>query len=210
MGLALQASKMSDPHPVFIQLTTHQYSLRDRVVSSGPFVQMFSNDDIVPMSAAYAISKWAASHDFNYLYIVGPHFSAADVLFQVLRSSLEGAPDVIFNIDAVDYVYPEKQIIRVTSACDFLTSADEHFILTFEKEYVGDIPTSKQLGALLMAVSDSCGPCMLYRCVSSTGVCWSGSSKCSVCLDPYWDCCPFMLDIDIDDHDSEVDEGICV
>lgn len=201
---------MSDPHPVFIQLTTHQYTLRDRIVGSGPFLELFANDGIVPMSAAFAISKWASYYDVNYMYLVGPHHSAADAIFNTLRHALHGAHDVMFAVDCVDYAFIEKQVIRITEPCDFLTDFDEHVILTFEKEYLGETPTPKQLGALIMAVSDCNGPCMLYRCLSFTGVCWSKSPKCSVCKDPYWDCCPFMNNIEVDDNDSDLDEGICV
>ncbi|WPM93272.1 protein ORF52 [Goose adenovirus 4] len=201
---------MSTPHPVYLQLTVHQYRMNDRLVSNSPFLDIFANDGIVPMAAAYAISKWASSHDVNYLYISGPRFSGADALFQVLRDALRDAPDVIFNVDGVDYVYPEKQVIRLTSPCDYLTDASEHCIITFQKEYFRDIPTPVQLGALILAVSDDMGPCMLYRCLSPNGVCWSGSPKCSVCLDPYWDCCPFMFAFGIDDSESDLDEGICV
>lgn len=198
-------------HPVFIQLTTHSYSTNSRFVTNGPFIEICRNDSIVPMSAAYAIARWASSYECNYLYLAGPMFSGADAVLAALINSLQGAFDVRFYLDKPGD-FDCKQVIRVINYnVEVTTPPISHSILQFYAEYSGPIPTPVQLGAFLLAVGDYDGPSFIFRCVNSNGiVCNSDDEKCQVCSIPMWEFCPFMLQLLYEIEDESSDEGICV
>ncbi|AIE77209.1 ORF52 [Duck adenovirus 2] len=204
---------MSNTHPVYIQLTTHSYRINDRLVRNGPLLDLCGNDSIIPMSVAYALARWACTPDCNYLYLAGPVGSGADALLNCLMQSLRGAPDVKFSINYPITSYPFKQVIRVVDLnVQVTTYWHERSIIQFVNQYVGDIPTPKQLGAFILAVGNHKGPSAVFRCQNPDGIiCHNEDVKCTVCSLPMWEFCPFMIDIDYDVEDDSEDEGIvCV
>nr|QQD36928.1 ORF52 [Pacific black duck aviadenovirus] len=203
---------MCNTHPVYIQLTTYNYSLSTRMVRNGPFLEICENDNIIPMSLAYAIGRWASTDECKFLYLAGPIGSGADAVMRSLMRSLNGAPDVIFTINYPWLEYKDKQVIRVIdNNIEVYAPSLESSVVQFENEYDGFDASKEELGAFLLAIGDHKGPSNFFKCSSLNGiVCHNGVEKCAVCSSPLWELCPFMVDIDLAIEDESEDEGICV